>query len=96
MLPGLHHIDLSANQLKPLQGNEFTKARGLATLLLASNENVVQPDVQIVQTHKLKTLNLANCSITQLSDNVFQNLSHLLVLDLDNNPIDLVSVAIYF
>lgn len=93
MLPGLHHIDLSSNALKPLRGNEFSKARGLATLLLTGNKDVVQPNIPIVQTHKLKTLNLANCSITQLSENIFQNLSSLMVLDLDDNPIDLVSLA---
>lgn len=94
-MPSLHHIDLSANVLKPLNGTEFKKAKALATLILAGNQNVVQPDTPIVQAHKLKTLNLANCSITKFSDNVFQNVSSLLVLDLENNPIDPVSYLKY-
>ncbi|XP_031640036.1 peroxidasin homolog [Contarinia nasturtii] len=85
-LPGLHYLDLSSNALKPLQGNEFSKANKLATLNLKDNQHVIAPNVPIIQ--KLKTLNLANCSITQLSENIFQNLSSLVVLDLDNNPFD--------
>lgn len=76
--------------LKPLQGNEFIKARKLATLLLTGNKNVVTSNVPIVQNLKLKTLNLANCSITQLSDNIFQNLSSLVALYLENNPLESV------
>lgn len=87
-LPSLHYIDLSANVLKPLNGTEFKEAKALATLILAGNQNVVQPDTPIVQAHKLQTLNLANCSITKFSDNVFQNVSSLFLLDLENNPID--------
>lgn len=87
-LPSLHHIELTRNALKPLQGTEFSKAKGLATLILTSNKDVVEPNVAIVQTHKLKTLNLANCSITDLSDNIFQNMSTLVALYLEDNPLD--------
>lgn len=96
-LPSLHHIDLTSNALKPLQGNEFSKARNLATLLLTGNKDVVTADVPIVQNFKLKTLNLANCSITHLSDNIFQNLSSLVALYLENNPLDSVwFIQIFF
>ncbi|XP_055316958.1 trophoblast glycoprotein [Sitodiplosis mosellana] len=86
-LPNLEHIDLSSNVLKPLHGTEFSKARKLTTLFLTGNKNVIASNVPIVQ-YKLKTLNLANCSITQLSDNIFQNLSTLVSLYLENNPLD--------
>lgn len=93
-LPSLHHIDLSSNSLRALRGKEFSKARGLATLLLASNPNLIDDDVAIVQTAKLKTLSLANCSITQLSENIFQNLSSLIALDLDGNPLETVCLTL--
>lgn len=89
-LPALHYIDLTENALNPLQGTEFSKARALTTLILAGNKNVVAPNVAFVQTHKLKTLNLANCNLNNLSNNTFQNLSSLLALYLDGNPLDTV------
>lgn len=89
-LSNLHHIDLTRNALKPLQGREFSRAKALATLILAGNENVVPPNVAFLQTYKLKTLNLSNCSISNLSDNIFQNLSSLLALYLDENPMNVV------
>lgn len=89
-LPSLHHIDLARNALKPLQGFEFSAAKALTTLILAGNENVVAPNVAVVQSFKLKTLNLSNCSISDLSDNTFQNLSTLMALYLDDNPLNAV------
>lgn len=89
-MPFLHHIDLSRNALKPLRGDEFSHAESLAALLLTKNPNVVAPNVTFVKAPKLKTLNLANCSIDQLSDKTFQNLSSLVALYLDNNPLNLV------
>lgn len=89
-LPNLHHIDLTRNALKPLQGLEFSKAKALTSLILAGNKNIVAPNVAFVQTYKLKTLNLSNCSLSDLSDNVFQNLSGLLALYLDDNPLNAV------
>ncbi|XP_031616465.1 leucine-rich repeat and immunoglobulin-like domain-containing nogo receptor-interacting protein 2 [Contarinia nasturtii] len=88
-LPNLHHIDLSTNAFKPLQGKEFSKARGLLTLILTDNKDIVTSNVPIIQTEKLKTLYLANCSINQLPENIFQNLSSLVALNLDNNPLNL-------
>lgn len=89
-MPALHHIDLSENKLKPLQGTEFSKAIALTTLILAGNRNVVAPNVPFIKTQKLKTLNLSNCDLNNLSDNMFQNLSTLLALYLDENPLDVV------
>lgn len=83
---------MTRNALKPLQGTEFSKAKGLATLILAGNKDVVEPNVAIVQAPKLTTLNLANCSITELSDNIFENLSTLIYLYLEDNPLDGVRI----
>lgn len=95
-LPNLHHIDLSRNALKPLHGTEFSRARGLATLILAGNKDVVAPNSPIVQTLKLKTLNLANCSITNFSDNIFENLTSLVQLYLEDNPLESVRNSTFY
>lgn len=91
-LPALHHIDLSRNALKPLLGTEFAKVRKLATLNLSGNKDVIPANAPIL-AHKLKTLDLTNCSITQFSDNTFQNLSTLVALYLENNPLETVSLS---
>lgn len=86
-MPFLHNIDLSSNALHPLEGSEFVHARGLSKLLLTNNKFAVQPNISIVQAPNLKTLDLANCGIDQLSNNTFENLSSLVILNLENNPL---------
>lgn len=42
-------------------------------------------------TKKLKILDMSNCNIVQLEDNIFENVSSLVVLNLRDNPLDKVS-----
>lgn len=91
-LEKLQTIDLIANKLQPLNGAEFTKATNLAHLTLSNNSGIVDSNVIFAEMAKsLITLNIANCNIMQLSDNIFENLPSLIALDLRDNPLESVS-----
>lgn len=84
-------IDLTANKLQPLNGAEFTKATHLAHLTLSNNSGVVDANVIFDEMAKsLNTLNIVNCNIMQLNNNIFENVPSLIVLDLRDNPLESV------
>lgn len=91
-LEKLRSVDLTANKLQPLNGAEFTKATNLAHLTLSNNSGIADSNVIFAEMAKsLKTLDIANCNIMHLSDNIFVNLPSLIALDLRNNPLESVS-----
>lgn len=88
----LRTIDLTANKLQMLNGTEFTKATNLAHLKLSNNSGIADSNVIFGEMSKnLNNLDLANCNIMQLSDNIFENIPSLIVLDLRDNPLESVS-----
>ncbi|XP_049794961.1 leucine-rich repeat-containing protein 15-like [Schistocerca nitens] len=86
----LDTLDLTNCHLHgPLAENPFTNATKLRTLMLSGNHLSSEVLGQALEPlARLQRLYLSNCSLTQLPQNTFDNLTSLHELDISSNPLN--------
>lgn len=85
-LPRLTAIDLEDNQLTGvIDPDTFTGLPGLRRLEL-SNNSITLPEQSLFNLPALEELYLRNCTLDELSGEMFSNLMGLKILDLSDNP----------
>uniref|UniRef100_A0AC34GSY0 LRRCT domain-containing protein n=1 Tax=Panagrolaimus sp. ES5 TaxID=591445 RepID=A0AC34GSY0_9BILA len=93
----LIELDLNFNALKNLPAQTFTHLTKLNVLKLHSNRgigNSLSSELFSSCLASLEHLDLSDCNITSLKDNVFINLKNLKHLTLSNNPLSTFPTAI--
>ncbi|KAK6617969.1 hypothetical protein RUM44_002411 [Polyplax serrata] len=89
-LKNLHSLDLSnCNLTGPLDEMSFMNATSLRNLDLSGNSLSFEDlSVALSPLTKLTTLNLRDCSLSELPSNTFENLTQLKELDISRNPLN--------
>ncbi|XP_028981782.1 chaoptin-like [Diachasma alloeum] len=95
-LINLKHLDLSHNEITEMPSGVFDMLASLATLDLSWNKLIKLPQYLFVarsdrgfvgNSMNLERLNLSHNELSEIPQRVFQNLTSLVVLKLDNNKL---------